>query len=111
MAVIVILLLLVTIIAPKVFKQLNTAENITQTEQIKSLINIARIYVQKNNIDIDDNDYEIITIEELKESELMNKNQVIDPKTKEQITGCIKVSNENNKYKYEYNEASECNEL
>ena len=108
LAVIVIILLLITIIAPKVFNQLNSAGNVTQTEQIKSLINVAKIYVQKNNIDIDNNDYEIITIENIKNSGLINKNTVLDPKTKEELTGCIKVTNGNNKYIYEYKEANEC---
>lgn len=108
LAVIVILLILVTLITPKVFSQLNNAENITQNEQIKSLINIAKIYVQKNNVDIEDDEYEIITVEDIKNSGLINKKNVIDPKTKEQLTGCIKVTNENNKYTYEYKEANEC---
>ena len=111
LAVVIILLLVITIITPKVLKQLNTSENITRNEQINSLINIAKIYTNQNTEKLPEkNSVSIISIDELKESNLINKSEVINPKTNQELTGCILIKDEGNKYKYEYNE-DKCNNL
>ena len=103
LAVVAILMLLISVITPKVMSQLNMSEDVTQKEQINTLIDIAKIYTNQNTTKLpEENHTSIITIEELKQSELINKNEIIDPKTKEQITGCIRITIEHNKYKYEY---------
>ena len=103
LAVVALLMLLVTIVTPKVIKQLNTSEDTIQHQQINTLIDIAKIYTNQNTNKLpEENDTSILTIEELKQSGLINKNEIIDPKTKEQITGCIIITIEHNKYKYEY---------
>ena len=103
LAIIVILMLLITVITPKVIKQLNTSEDVTQKEQINTLINIAKIYTEEKTEKLPEkNSVSVVTIQELKESGLINKKQVLDPKTNEELTGCIKIKDENNKYKYEY---------
>lgn len=111
LAVVAILMLLVTIVTPKVIKQLNSSEDVTQKEQINTLINIAKIYTNQNTEKLpENNSISVITIQELKESGLINKSQILDPKTKEELTGCILIKDENNKYKYEYKE-DKCNNL
>lgn len=103
LAAVAILMLLITIITPKVIKQLSSAENITQQEQIDSLINIAKIYTNQNTEKLPEkNNISVISIQELIESGLINKTQILDPKTNEELTGCIIIKDEN-KYKYEYN--------
>lgn len=103
LAVVAILMLLISVITPKVMSQLNTSKDVTQKEQINTLIDITKIYTNQNTNKLPEEDHtSIITIEELKQSGLINKNEIIDPKTKEQITGCIRITIENNKYKYEY---------
>ena len=105
LAVVAILMLLVSVITPKVMSQLNTSKEVTQKEQINTLINIAKIYTNQNTEKLpENNSISVVTIQELKESGLINKNQILDPKTKEELTGCILIKDENNKYKYEYNE-------
>lgn len=111
LAVIAVLLILITLITPKVINQLNSSEDVTQKEQINTLINIAKIYTNQNTEKLpENNSISVITIQELKESGLINKSQILDPKTKEELTGCILIKDENNKYKYEYNE-DKCNNL
>ncbi len=111
LAVVIILLLVITIITPKVLKQLNTSENITRNEQINSLINIAKIYTNQNTEKLPEkNSVSIISIDELEKSNLINKSEVINPKTNQELTGCILIKDEGNKYKYEYNE-DKCNNL
>ena len=108
LAVIVILMILITLITPKVFKQLKTAENITDQEQINTIINISKIYMNQNTdlLPIENNIY-TISIDELKQSGLIQTKQILNPSTKEELTGYIIVKNENNKYKYEYKEENE----
>ena len=102
LAVITILLLIITIIAPKVFKQLKTAENVTDKEQINAIINATQLYMNQNtNLLPEQNEMNIISLNELKESGLIQKNQILNPSTNEELTGCIIVSYEKNKYKYE----------
>lgn len=111
LAVIAVLLILITLITPKVINQLNSSEDVTQKEQINTLINIAKIYTNQNTEKLpENNSISVITIQELKESGLINKSQILDPKTKEELTGCILIKDENNKYNYEYNE-DKCNNL
>ena len=111
LAVIAVLLILITLITPKVINQLNSSEDVTQQEQINTLINIAKIYTNQNTEKLpENNSISVITVQELKESGLINKSQILDPKTKEELTGCILIKDENNKYNYEYNEDT-CNNL
>ena len=108
LAVIVILMILITLITPKVFKQLKTAENITDQEQINTIINISKIYMNQNtDLLPEENNIYTISIDELKQSGLIQTKQILNPSTKEELTGYIIVKNENNKYKYEYKEENE----
>ena len=111
LAIIAILMLLITVITPKVMRQLKTSEDVTQKEQINTLINIAKIYANENTEKLPEkNSVSAVTIQEIKESGLINKKQILDPKTNEELTGCILIKDENNKYKYEYNEDN-CNNI
>ena len=111
LAVIAILTLIIAIITPKIFNKISTAENITQKEQINTLIEVAKLYTNQNTNKLPEkNSISVITIQELKASEIIQTEQILDPKTKEELTGCILIKDENNKYKYEYNE-DKCNNL
>ena len=108
LAVVAILTLIIVIITPKVFKQLKTAENVTDQEQINSLINTSKIYMNQNsNLLPQENDIYVISLDELKESGLIQKSQILNPSTNEELNGYIIVKFENNKYKYEYKEKLE----
>ena len=108
LAVLVILVLIMTIITPKVFKQFEHAEKVTDQEQINALINTSKIYMNQNsNLLPAENDTYIISLDDLKESGLIKSSQILNPSTKEELKGCILVKYENNKYKYEYKEENE----
>jgi len=108
LTVVAILTLIIVIITPKVFKNLKTAEKVTDQEQINSLINTSKIYMNQNsNLLPQENDIYVISLEELKESGLIQKSQILNPSTNEELNGCIIVKFENNKYKYEYKEELE----
>ena len=111
LAIVAILMLIMAIITPKVFKQLKTAENVTDQEQINALINTAKLYMNQNsNLLPQENDLYVISLDELKESGLIQKNQILKPSTNEELTGCVVVNYEKNKYKYEYKEKN-CDKL
>ena len=112
LAVVAILITVVAILTPKIFKQFKTAENITNQEQINSLINTAKIYMNQNsNLLPEENNINIISLNELKHSGLIQTKEILNPSTKEELTGCIIVKYENNKYKYEYKEENDCNNV
>ena len=112
LAVVAILITVVAILTPKIFKQFKTAENITNQEQINSLINTAKIYMNQNsNLLPEENNIYIISLNELKHSGLIQTKEILNPSTKQELTGCIIVKYENNKYKYEYKEENDCNNV
>lgn len=112
LAVVVILITIIVIITPKVFKQLKTAENVTDKEQINAIINASQIYMNQNsNFLPNENDLYVLSLDELKESGLIQKKQILNPSTNEELTGCIVVKYEKNKYKYEYKEENDCNNI
>ena len=103
LAVVAILIAIITIVVPKVFKQFSNAERITDQEQINSIINISKIYMNQN-IELlpEDNEIYEISFQELKTAGLINKSHILNPSTKQELQGCILVKYEDNKYKYEY---------
>lgn len=105
LAVISILIIIITIVTSKVFKQLKTAENVTDKEQVSALINTAKIYMNQNsNLLPEEKSLYIISLNELKESGLIQKSQILNPSTNEELTGCVVVRYDGSKYKYEYKE-------
>jgi len=103
LAVVAILILILSLITPKIFKQLKTAENVTDKEQINAIIDTSKLYMnQHSELLPEHNSLYTITLNELKESGLIKSSQILNPSTKEELTGCILVNYENNKYKYEY---------
>ena len=105
LAVVAILIIVIAIITPKIFTQFKHAEKVTDQEQINTLIETARIYMNQNtNLLPGENKTYAISLNELKESGLIQAKKILKPSTKQELTGCVLVQYENNKYKYTYNE-------
>ena len=49
LAVVVILIIVISIITPKVFNQLKTAEKITDQEQINAIIDTSKLYMNQHS--------------------------------------------------------------
>ena len=112
LAVVAILILILSLITPKIFKQLKTAEKVTDQEQINAIIDTSKLYMnQHSELLPEHNSLYIITLNELKESGLIKTSQILNPSTKEELTGCVVVNYENNKYKYEYKEEKDCRNI
>jgi uncharacterized repeat protein (TIGR02543 family) len=117
LAVVAVLILIIAIITPKIFKQFQNAEKITNQEQINTIINIAKIYMNQNSelLPKEGREYNI-TLQELKNSGLISTSQILNPSTKQELQGYISVKYINNKYNYkyigpEYQEQDESNEI
>ena len=108
LAVVAILIIVIAIITPKIFTQFKHAEKVTDQEQINSLIETARIYMNQNsNLLPEENNIYTISLNDLKESGLIQTKEILNPSTKEELTGFIIAKYENNKYKYEYKKEKE----
>lgn len=105
LAVVVILISIIAIVTPKVIKQFSHAGEITRDEQINAIINISKIYMNQNLDKLPESGNYVLKFSELKQSGLMNKDQLLDPETREELTGCIVVSKVGNRYEYEYVES------
>ncbi|MBE6152049.1 MAG: prepilin-type N-terminal cleavage/methylation domain-containing protein [Firmicutes bacterium] len=77
-------------------------------KQIDSIENIARSW-GTTNINKVDKCY-ILTLEELKKSGLLENKDIVNPKTKKELNGCIKINFDEsiNQYTYNYTEADLC---
>ena len=107
-----ILAALIIIITPKIFKHFQTTENITEQEQVNSFIDTARLYMGDHaELLPPENGVKVITIDELKTAGLIKTNQVLNPKTREELTGCVMVKYGDNKYEYTYEAAENCNAI
>ena len=107
LAVIVILALLSAIILPVVGKMLKSNEAALSQEQIDSIITIAKKYAIENSDILPDEGSEDVYelgIDELMDEGYLDKDSVIDPKTKESVSGYVSISYDStyNQYKYEY---------
>lgn len=105
LAVVAVLLTVAVIITPNIIKHYKNAEQITDQEQINKLIETARIYMNENTDKLPNgNNVYQLTLTELKQSGLIKKEHILNPSTKEELTGCIEIKLQSNKYKYEYKE-------
>ena len=86
----------------------NSSQNLLDN-QIESIENIARLWGTKNVGRLDS--CYILTLEELKTSGLLENKDTINPETKEELNGCIKINYDEsiNQYTYNYTEVNLCN--
>lgn len=109
LAVIVVLGLLAAIITPTVNKLLGDSEEQLEKEQINKIITATKKYVVENsNIlpDINSDKEVIIKTTTLIEKGVINGDKIINPNTKNEIDGCVKIKYDKNynQYNYEYSE-------
>lgn len=107
LAAVFVLSILAVIIAPNVINLISENEDALYDEQINNIVNASKKYmVEHSELLPEGNDYVPIYINDLIDSGVIDNDSVIDPKTKEQMNGCVVVNyNENfNQYEYNYND-------
>lgn len=108
LAVIVVLGLIIAIITPTVNKSLKTSEEALEQEQIDKLIYATKKYVIDNTdlLPSEEGEYQYIRLSKLIEDGVIDNEIIINPKTREEMRGCIIINyNSNyNQYEYQYEE-------
>ena len=102
LAVIIILGLLVTITVPNIMNAIDISREKSYNSQVEEIEKAAERWAVDNLQTVNSKEY--ITVTELKEEGYLNKKEVKNPKTKEEMNGCVFIIKENNNYKYEYKE-------
>lgn len=106
---VVIILGLISLICFPILKRAFSASSQSLLEkQIESIENVARSWGTMN-INKVDKCY-ILTLEELKKSGLLENKDIVDPKTKKELDGCVKINFDDsiNQYTYRYTEVNSC---
>lgn len=104
LCVIVIIAIISLITFPRVTKYINNAREELYVTQVKNIEKQGEKWAL-NNMDYLDK-YHIndtfVTLNLLKETKYLEKDDILNPKTKEVMNGCILISYKDNKYSYKY---------
>ena len=107
MATVAIIALLAVLITPLVNNMINDANQRAYSSVVDTIEDAAKSYTSLNSTSVDSsitaNGYADITIETLKESDLLD-NKIMNPLTKSQIsnTDVVRITKSSDKYIYEY---------
>jgi len=110
LAVIVILGLIIGITVPTIDKMIEESRESTYKEQINQIENIARYWgVTNTNLLPDSGVKYYLSLEKLKEEGLLENKDILNPKDKSVMQGCVVIEFDTttNQYVYTYNET--CN--
>lgn len=109
LAVIAILGLLIAIIAPVVTNLVRDNEDALYEEQINNFVNAAKEYVILNDTLLTDSNSTLyIDSYDLIDNGIITNDQILNPKTKEILAGCVVVNYNSDFNQYEYNYDSTC---
>lgn len=109
LAVIAVLGLLVSIIVPVVTNLLGDSEDALYQEQVNNVIVAAKQYmVLHSDLLPEQGSIASVTISELIDDGVIDNDKVIDPKTKDELSGCVVVNYNNDFNQYEYNYKNNC---
>ena len=109
LAVIAILGLLIAIISPVVTNLLNESKTSLSGTQVDVIITASREYMINHSelLPSDDDSYSI-SVETLINSGIIDNEKVIDPSTREVMTGCVVVTYNSQYNQHEYNYRNSC---
>lgn len=104
MAVIVLLGLLIAIISPAVTGLIKDSEDTLEEQQINNIVNATKKYMVEHSDLLPDEGLICMDINDLVSNGVIENDSIINPKTKEEITGYVVVSYnaEFNQYEYYY---------
>ena len=104
LAVIVILGVIAAIITPVITGILTTSEDDAYNKQVDNLIKAANTWGLKNIDQLPESGRKFIQLDTLVNDGIVEDNEIIDPRTKEKMEGCISVSysSDYNQYEYKY---------
>lgn len=112
LAVLVILGLLSLISIPLVNSSLKKSREKARVVQINEIVKASKKYAIKNSFVLPQNEGEETTIQfkDLIKNNYIDSTQVVDPVTKKELNGCIKVCYKCSNIEYDYYYKEECEE-
>lgn len=105
LCVIVILGMILTITVMSVSKTIKSSKNNLSDVQKNNIEKVAEEYYVKEGM-ISDSEVNCVNVKDLISKGYFDSNQVLDPKTKEEITGSVLINMDNGQYVYEYQDKS-----
>ncbi|MBE6152512.1 MAG: hypothetical protein E7165_04300 [Firmicutes bacterium] len=114
LAIIIILAVILVLIVPSITGVLKDTRETAYNKQITVIENAAKKWGTQNGDKLPDiGSKQIITIDfgTLKNEKFLTSDQIINPKTEKNLTGCVKIyyNNEYNQYEYKYTDnLSDC---
>lgn len=107
--VMIVLAIISMLVIPPIIKVIKESKDNLYTEQVNLVLDAAKNYGVEHFEELDEVNITFLTIKQLIDSGFIETDKSIDPRTNEEMTGCVMVSYDysNKKYKYEYLE--ECN--
>ena len=109
LAVIVVLGLLVVIIAPVVNNLLGDSEDALYNKQVDSIVKASKKYmVEHSELLPDIYDSSALYVRDLISNGAIDKDKVINPKTKEEMNGCVVINYNKEFNQYDYNYRDDC---
>ena len=110
LAVLILLAVIGLITLPIVNNSINNSRERALEETIRNIEHAALTYSVENNLGTDSY-YKALTLEELKTKGYLENKDVINPVTREEMTGCIIYVWESNQYNFEYDEKCDIPEV
>lgn len=111
LAVIFILSLLAVIVTPVVTDLIKDSEQSLYDKQVNNIVNAVKKYgIEHSEVLPDKQENTILSLHTLLGAGILDKDTIINPKTKENMSGCVIISYSENYSQYEYNYYEECAE-
>lgn len=107
LVIIVIIAIISVIVIPTVKNSIDSAREATYEAQVNTITTASDNYFMHTNKDI--SEPAVIYLEDILNSGYINKEELINPITEKEMTGCVLVTLSSNQYKYKYlNSLDEC---
>ena len=107
LAVITLLGILAVFAYPKVTDAIAASKESAYNETVNGIIHAAELYAAANNLGYPTIDTKL-DLATLKEADLLNDKDIINPKNNDVMIGCIIYKWANNNYSFRYSEGNEC---
>ena len=107
LAVIAILGIIMVVVTPVVADLITSSKQKASEEQIKFIENAAMNWSTTHSNDIDTDPY-YVSVDRLITDGFIDQDELVDPKTKQKMSGCVKIEYDSNYNNYDF-KYGECN--
>ncbi len=104
LSVIIIIALIGVIVVPTVINTINKSKLDAYNNQVDTIKDGARLWSNDHISELSQTQTTYVTLEELLEKKYIEKEKMLDPRTNDEMNGCVAISYSNNKYNFAYDE-------